>query len=251
MVGAVVVDEIRWIGREQDRLLAVHDADDVIGLGAVAAQQPVIAEQPQIARARHRVQRRLGDDVFAGKAVALVERRQQPVQVLALEAGEIEIEAGGVQRVQLGGEQLVIPARQLGQAVIRDPVRADLLRRQVRQPDDRHLAQAQVLRRQQAAMAGDDLAVVRHHHRRRPAVLDQRGGDLGHLILGVGARVLRVRLQARERPLLDLLGQETQRRHGDCACPKKSPRRAARSAAGRKPRRLERLDPAEATGIQR
>ena len=56
------------------------------------------------------------------KTIALVERRQQPVQVLALEAGEIEIEAGGVERVQLGGEQLVIPAGQLGQAVVRDPV---------------------------------------------------------------------------------------------------------------------------------
>ena len=41
--------------------------------------------------------------------------------------------------------------------------------------------------------------------------LHQRGGDLGDLIVGAGARVLGIRLQARERPPLDLLGQETQR----------------------------------------
>ncbi len=67
-------------------------------------------------------------------------------------------------------------------------------------------------RRQQPAVAGDDLAVVRHHHRRRPAVLDQRGGDLGDLIVRVRPRVARVRLQARDRPLLDLLGQEWEHR---------------------------------------
>ena len=72
-----------------------------------------------------------------------------------------EIEAGGVQRVQLGRQQLVIPARELGQPVVGDPVGAHLLRRQVRQPDDRHLGETQVVRRQQPAVAGDDLAVVR------------------------------------------------------------------------------------------
>jgi hypothetical protein len=79
--------------------MVVHDSDDVIRLGAVAAQKPMIAEQPQIARARYRVQWRLGNDVFAGKAVALVERRQQPIEVLLVEAGEVEIEPCGIQCV--------------------------------------------------------------------------------------------------------------------------------------------------------
>ena len=55
-------------------------------------------------------------------------------------------------------------------------------------------------------MAGDDLAVIGRHHRRRPAILDERGGDLDDLILGVGAGVPRIRLQPRKRPLFDLLG---------------------------------------------
>jgi hypothetical protein len=115
--------------------------------------------------------------------------------------------------VQLGCQQLVIPAGEFGEAVIRDTVRPRLLRRQVRQANDRHLVQPEVLRRQQPAVTGDDLAVVCHHHRRRPAVLHQRGSDLGDLIVGVGARVPRIRFQACDRPLLDLLGQETQRGH--------------------------------------
>ena len=107
-----------------------------------------------------------------------------------------------------------------------------------------------MLCRQQPAVAGDDLAVVGDHHRRRPAVLDQRGGDLGDLIFRVGARVLRVRFQARDIPLLDLLGQEMQRSHGDCACSKKIAARAAK--CGWEEAALEEdLDPAEATEIQR
>ena len=68
--------------------MVVYDADDVVLLGAVAAEETVIAQEPQIARARHRVHRRLGNDVFAREAIALIERSQQPVQVLALEAGQ-------------------------------------------------------------------------------------------------------------------------------------------------------------------
>ena len=69
----------------------------------------MIAEQPQVARARHRVQGRLGDDIVAGKAVAVVERCQQPVELFALKAGETQIETGGIQRMQFGGEEFVIP----------------------------------------------------------------------------------------------------------------------------------------------
>ena len=110
MVGAVVVDQIWWIACEEYRLLVVHDADDVVRLGAVTAQQAVVAEQPQIARPRHRVHRRLGNDVFAGEAVTVFERRQQPIEFLLVEPGEVEVEAGGVQRVQFGRQQLLIPA---------------------------------------------------------------------------------------------------------------------------------------------
>ena len=60
MVRAVVVDEVRRIGREQHRPLAVHQPAHVRGAGAVAAEQPVVAEDPEIARARRRVARRLG-----------------------------------------------------------------------------------------------------------------------------------------------------------------------------------------------
>jgi hypothetical protein len=131
MVGAVIVDEIRRIGRKQDRPLTVHHPDHVRGLCRIAAQQAVFAEQPEITRAGDGIYRRFGNDVLAGEAIALVERRQQPVQVLALETGQPQIETGGVQRMQLGGKQFVVPAGKLGQPIVGDPIGAHLLRRQV------------------------------------------------------------------------------------------------------------------------
>ena len=65
-----------------------------------------------------------------------------------VEAGELEIEAGGVQRVQLGGEQLVIPGAGENQLVIGDAVRSHLLGAEMRQPDDRNLGETQVAGRQ-------------------------------------------------------------------------------------------------------
>jgi hypothetical protein len=44
MVGAVIVDEIRRIGGEQLRPLAVHQPSDILRAGRIAAQQPVLAE---------------------------------------------------------------------------------------------------------------------------------------------------------------------------------------------------------------
>jgi hypothetical protein len=63
-----------------------------------------------------------------------------------------------------------------------------------------------------------------NHGLRITTVLDQRGGDLGDLILGMGAGVLGIRLQPRDRPLFDLLGAKAKgqgkmslrRRGGEC-----------------------------------
>ena len=70
-----------------------------------------------------------------------------------------------------------------------------------------------MLCRQQPAVAGDDLAIIGDQERRGEAVLDQRGGDPGDLIVRMRARVVRVRLQARERHQLDLLGAEAKGGH--------------------------------------
>ena len=146
----------------------------------------------------------------------LVERRQQPIELLLVETGEVEIEPGGVQGVQFRCQELLIPGTGENQLVIGDAVRPHLLGTEMRQPNDRDFGEPQVAGRQQPSMAGDHLAVLGDQQRHRPAVAGDRGGDLRHLVVGVQPRIALVRLQARERPMLDLLGQETQRSQRRC-----------------------------------
>ena len=88
----------------------------------------MIAEQPQVARPRDRVHRRLGNDVFARETTVIaVERRQQPIELLLVEAGEVEIETGGVEFVQFRCQELLIPLTRQHQLVIGDSVRPRLL----------------------------------------------------------------------------------------------------------------------------
>ena len=59
-----------------------------------------------------------------------------------------------------------------------------------------------------------------------------------HLVVRMQPRIALIRLQACDRPVLDLLGQETQRSHGDCAWSKKN-RRGTRRDERREEAALE------------
>ena len=132
------------------------------------------------------------------RPVIAVERRQQPIEFLLVETGEVEIETGGVQRVQFGRQQLLIPSAREHQLVIGDAVRPHLLGTEMRQPNDRDFGETQMAGRQQPAMAGDHLAVLGDQQRHGPAVAGDRGRDLRHLSVGVHPRIALVRLQARD-----------------------------------------------------
>ena len=93
--------------------------------------------------------RRWRNDVVAGEAIAVVERREQRLQFLLVKAGEVEIETGGVQRVQFGRQEFLVPSAHENQLIVRDAIGADLLWRQVRQLDNRDFCEAQVAGREQ------------------------------------------------------------------------------------------------------
>ncbi len=215
MVRAVVVDEVRRIGREQRRPLAVHQPAHVGRAGAVAAEQPVVAEDPEIARPRRRVARRLRHhdrrDARPLRRLAAADvEGEQLVELGVGEAGERQVEVVGRQRLQLGGEQRLVPCSELGQLVVADAVRLPLFLGQMVEHDHRRLGQAELGGGEDAAVAGDHLAVASDQHRIGPAELRHRRGDLRDLVRPVGLRVPGIGLQALERPMLDALRSEAQ-----------------------------------------
>jgi len=74
----------------------------------------------------------------------------------------------------------------------------------VRQFDDRHLVETQLARGSQAPVARDDAVVAIHQQRIGPAVLDDAGGDLGDLRIGVRARIAGVGDQRLDLAVLDV-----------------------------------------------
>ena len=84
----------RWIGG------AVEQAVHVRGLAAVAAQQAVVAEQPQVARLGDGLVGRLGHVVGVGQAVGRL-GAQQAQQLVGREAGQVQVEVHLLQAGQL------------------------------------------------------------------------------------------------------------------------------------------------------
>lgn len=76
MCNSIGSDEVWRIGCEERRALAAHQPGHVLPVRGVAAEQPVIAKEPQIAAARHRPLGRLRDLVLVGQAAGRFRREK-------------------------------------------------------------------------------------------------------------------------------------------------------------------------------
>ena len=206
-----VVDVVGRIAERHVRELAAEHPLDVGQHRGVAAQQAVVAQDPEVARLADRLLRRLRDLVLGLIARRLaVGERQQPLQLGGVEADQVEVEALVPQPRQLLRQQRVVPAGLQGELVVGDQVRPLLRLAEVLEPDHRHLGEPELARREQPAVAGEDAALLVDQDRVGPAELDHRGRDLIDLRLAVRARVALVRAQAVDRPQLDPVGERDQ-----------------------------------------
>jgi hypothetical protein len=172
-------------------------------LRGVAAQQAVLAAAPEITRARDchggRRWRVIRTAVEAG-----IRRRQQPMELHAGEAEDVEVDDRLVPDAgDLGGEQGFVPAGVQRDLVVRQPKRPRLRRGQMAEPQHRYGGEAKLLRRHDAAMAGDQHALGVDQHRVHEAELGDGGGDLRHLRRRMRARVLGIGDQRCDRQSRD------------------------------------------------
>ena len=86
-------------------------------------------------------------------------------------------------------EHLEIPASVERQLVVGEHIGAALRRREVRQDDARHLVEAEQMRSEHPAVAGDNAVLFVDQHRVGEAKFADRGGDLRDLLVAVRARV--------------------------------------------------------------
>jgi len=105
--------------------LAIEQPVHVLRLARVAAQQAVLAENPQVARPGDRLIGRLGNLVRVGKPL-LHPRIEQLGQLVFGEANEPQVDVHSLQVGQLDRQQLVIPGGHIGGLVVGDSIRLGL-----------------------------------------------------------------------------------------------------------------------------
>ncbi len=98
---------VRRIGVHQVDGRAVEEAVDIFRLAAVATQQAVFTEQPNIAWLRDRLIGRLG--YVVGIALAAIRYFQQASEFLGGEACEVEVEVQLLQSGKFFHEAVVVP----------------------------------------------------------------------------------------------------------------------------------------------
>ena len=95
----VIPDPLRRVGDHQVRLGSRQHRGDIGSTGAVAAANPVVAQQPDAARPSDRLIGYFRDAVGIGQTTRS-QTAQHIVQPIRLEADQTEIEIGGAERLQ-------------------------------------------------------------------------------------------------------------------------------------------------------
>ena len=174
---AGVIDEVGRIGCDERGCLARHDAVHVGELRAVAAEQAVVAEDPEVAGLRDRHgRRRLGTGVVEVRALLGSEAGDQPLDLLVVEAYAVE-RALFAKLFEQAGQRGVIPLGELVRLVVGDRV-GDGVDVGAVEPPDRDLHQPELLRGLEARVAGDHLAGAARDDGLLPAEAAEGGSDV-------------------------------------------------------------------------
>ena len=199
-------DVVGWVREHHLGQFAVEQRLEGTRVPCIPAQQPMLAELPEIARDGDR--RCAGVDLRdpVRIVVGLGGAEDKAVDLRRVETDDldIEVELDLAERPQLNRQQLVVPTGQLGQAVVGDDVRLNLCFGEVAQPDCRDLFEPEQLRRCQAPVARDDLPVFIDQEGVRPAECLDGRSDLPDLLFRVRAGILRIRLEGRDPEMLNL-----------------------------------------------
>ena len=138
----------------------------------------------------------------SGAAGASIVAAHQFLELVRVEAKGSHVGAVLLDREEFVAEELQVPFGQLGALVVRDPVGARLLGREVRRDDHGSRVEAEALRREEARVAGDDdVVLVDDDGVDEPVGLDRLHEEVDGTL--VDARVLLVGVDVLELEVLD------------------------------------------------
>ena len=165
----------------------------------------MLAADPQVAGFADRFGGWLGSFIWIGVQVTL--DNKQPVELILIEAGQRQIEAGGLQVAKSSCSNSSFQSIRIRQSIVCDCIGSALRLAPAAGDDSRDLGNTFELRCLEPSVARNQHAVLADQHRHRPAKLAQRRPYLLDLLRVVNARVARVRGEALDRPDFDFGGR--------------------------------------------
>ena len=165
-VAALVVDVVGRVGEQQVSQLAVHELLHILRAGAVAAHDPVVAQQPDVAA--------LGDGLLRGLCgeVVLLDLLVDLDLEVQTKVGHVVVDA-----CQLLHQKLQVPLGNFAGGVVCDAQGLDLFRVELCRYDHRHFLQLEPPGGLVPGVSGDDHAVPVHDDGGLKAKLFDAVGD--------------------------------------------------------------------------
>ena len=162
---AVDFHVVRRVGKGRRGVFLAHQRREGQSIEGAAAQQPMVAKEPEIAQL---ADRRPGRDFRCGigRVVTLlghvIERGDPQIDLGHLETDDLEAEIETAERevLELLGQKPIVPRGDLGQPVVGDHERAGLGRAQVFEAQRRHLDPAEFAGGQEPAMPANHVAMA-------------------------------------------------------------------------------------------
>ena len=231
--GVVALVPIGRAGEQQRGAVVAHHVRHQGGVGAVAAEQAMVAQQPEVAGTGDGLARRLRIGIGgilrrllrirrASRAVPLggirgqslgrvavghgiSSRREDVCELIRREAERAQVDVRHrLHRGQRVTQQRLVPGRVLRDAIVGEAQRLLLRRGQVAQHDHRHLGHAERHRSLEPTVPRDQHAILIHQQRVGEPEGQHAGLDLLELLGAVDARVAGMRAQLRHRTQQDL-----------------------------------------------
>src|SRR5690349_13657196 len=151
--GRLVAYPIRRVGDHQVRLRSGQHLPDIRRTGAVAAANPMLAEQPHVTSPSDRSIGCLWDAVGIGQT-ARSRTGQDGCEMIRVETDQIDIETGELERPELAAEQFKIPARPRCQLIVRHAIGLLFLLAPAARNDHRNFRKPKFGRRTNTQMTG-------------------------------------------------------------------------------------------------
>ena len=183
-----------------------HQCFDRIDAGRVSAHDPVLTEQPDIARLANRLGLHIRDSVLVRQPLLCgFLFGQQAIKKVSIKPEQVGVEVLLLQPGHLLRQHAVVPPGVERQLVVGYDVGAPLALGHPPHVDGRHLRQPELLGRHDTTVARHDAIVRIHQHWVGKSKLPDAGRDLRHLLVAVRAAVARVWKQGVCALLDDLL----------------------------------------------